>query len=185
MTARPQDKIETHFEQTGSLTRPGPVGRLVRLALGALFLWALYAMLTGGLGLMSSRRVPRSVSLWILVVIAFQLTPYVVNIGFTRNWRRRPQMFVAIAAAVLMAVDFVLYGSWWAPPLGVFVWAWLVYFSTHLGLSFVLSALLGTPGCEMRAIPHLWSLVSRRETKEHYCPGALDRIDRWESARTT
>ena len=181
--SRPQDKIETQFERRGSLPPPGPVGRLVRLALGAMLLWALYVMLTDGLLLMSTRRVPRSVSFWVFVAIAFYLTPYVVNIGFTKNWRRRPQVFVAVTAGVLIAVDLLLFGSWWAPPLGVFVWAWLVYFSAHLGLSLVLSAVLRTPGCEMRAIPHLWTIISGRETPEHYCPGPLDRIDRWERRR--
>jgi len=42
---------------------------------------------------------------------------------------------------------------------------------------------LATPGCEMRAIPHLLSLVTGQEAKEHYCPvGPLHRIDKWEAS---
>ena len=51
-----------------------------------------------------------------------------------------------------------------------------------LGISVVLSALIATPACEMRSIPHLRTLTTGRATKEH-CPGALDRIDRWEANR--
>ena len=52
------------------------------------------------------------------------------------------------------------------------------------GISFVLSAALATPGCEMRAIPHLWTIVTGRATKEHYCPGFLDGLDKWELGRS-
>ena len=47
-------------------------------------------------------------------------------------------------------------------------------------MSFVLSSILSTPGCEMRAIPHAWTLLTGHVTPEHYCPGALDRVDRFE-----
>ena len=61
--------------------------------------------------------------------------------------------------------------------------AWVYYWFVHLGFSFFLAAVLATPGCEMRSIPHLWTLITRRATKEHYCPGFLDRLDRWERER--
>ena len=175
------DKIETRFEEQGSLPRPGLVGRVLRLLLGLFLLWSLYIMLTDGLSLFSLTFAPSSWTFWLFVVFAFHLTPYVVNIAFGTNWRRKPQIFVAAVAACLIAVDFAVYGTWWAPPLGAFLWVWLVYFSAHLGFSLVLSALLGTPGCEMRAIPHLWTIVTGKPTKEHYCPGLLDRIDKWET----
>ncbi len=178
---RPADTTETHFEEQGSLPKPRLVGRMVRLSSGVLLLWPLYTMLTDGVGLMSGTAWPRGWTFWLLVAIAFYFTPYVVDIGFGLNWRRKPQYFVAVGAALLLVVDLGVYGSWWAPPLGVFVWAWLVYFSAHLGISFVLSTLLGTPGCEMRAIPHLWTVLTGRSTKEHYCPGPLDRLDQWET----
>ena len=64
------------------------------------------------------------------------------------------------------------------------IWIWLFYLSTHLGLSFLLSAVLGTPGCEMRAFHDLYSRLSGNPTKEHYCPvGPLSAIDRWEASR--
>ena len=62
---------------------------------------------------------------------------------------------------------------------------WVVYTFGHLSLSFLLSAPIATPGCEMRAIPHLWTVLMGRATEEHYCLGALDAIDRWEVRRAT
>ena len=83
-------------------------------------------------------------------------------------------------AAALIALDFGLFGTWWGWPLGAFVRVWMVYWSLHLGGSFVLAALIATPGCEMRAVPHLTSLITGHAAKEHYCPGFIDPLDRWE-----
>jgi hypothetical protein len=183
MAERESSKVETVFEEQGSLTKPGPIGRIVRFLFGAWLLWAAYTLLRSWSGLVDTTP-PGRMDLWVFVIFAFWVTPYAVNIGFTQNWRRAPQVAVAVLAAVALVIDLAVYGTWWAPPLGVLVWVWLVYLSAHLGSSFVLSALVATPGCEMRAIPHLWSLATGRSTKEHYCPGAfLDRIDRWETQR--
>jgi hypothetical protein len=185
--SRPADRIETHFEEAGSLKPPKLIGRIVRLLLGVLLLWAayrlildaIYPMLVQGQGWTASSP-PRVWLFWVFVAWAFYTTPYVINIGFTKNWHRGPQWVMAGAAALLLAVDLLIYGVWWAGPLAVFVYLWLTYFAAHLGASCVLSSMLATPGCEMRAMPHLWTLVTGRATKEHYCPGLLDRLDRWE-----
>jgi hypothetical protein len=181
MVERPADRIETVFEEYGSLPKPGFMGRLVRLGFGVWLLWVLYILITDGWQGFVDTTPPTHWTMWAFIGFAFLLTPYVINIGFTRNWKRRPQIAIALTGVLLMAIDLALYGSWWAPPLGAFVWAWLAYFAAHLGFSFVLSALIATPGCEMRSIPHLWTLITGRETKEHYCPGIIDMVDRWEA----
>lgn len=48
--------------------------------------------------------------------------------------------------------------------------------TANSGVSFLLASVLGTPGCEMRAIPHLAVLLTGRETREHFCPGFLRHI---------
>lgn len=183
MSERPTDKIETFFEEQGSLRKPGFIGRVVRFLLGAWLLWALYTLLRYGWIILVDTSPPDRIEWWLFMVLAFWLTPPVVNIGFTKSWRRAPQVVIAVVAAAATGIDLLIYGTWWAPPLGLFVLAWLVYFSAHLGSSFVLSALLATPGCEMRAIPHLWTLTTGRSTREHYCPSFIDRLDRWEADR--
>lgn len=182
MTTRPENKIETFFEEPGSLLRPGIVGRTVRLLLGLVLIWSLYVLLAFGRDILVDRT-PPNINWWFYMALAFWLTPAVVSIGFTKNWKRKPQIAILTLAAVAVVIDLAFHGTWWAPPLGLFVWLWLIYFSAHLGLSFALAALLATPGCEMRAIPHLWTRLTGRETKEHYCPGFLDGLDRWEAGK--
>ncbi len=61
---------------------------------------------------------------------------------------------------------------------------WLLYIFCHLGLAFILSAITGSPGCEMHTFHHLYTIITGKPTKEHYCPvGPLHPIDQWEAAR--
>ena len=183
MTVRPDDPLETRFESSGALRPPGWVGRIVRVGFGVWLLYALYMLIRYGWGVFVDLTPPPNWTWWAFMAFGFWALPYVVNIGFTRSWRRKPQVALAAALAVAVIVDLLAYGTWWAPPLGVLVWSWMTYFSAHLGGSFLLSGMIATPGCEMRAIPHLWTLVTGRETKEHYCPGVIDTIDQWEARR--
>ena len=77
---------------------------------------------------------PRSWTFYAFVAIGFQTTPYVINIGFGKIWRRRPQWIIAGAAALLLVIDLVIFGTWWAGLLSVFIQLWLTYFAVHLGL---------------------------------------------------
>ncbi len=182
-TDRAADKTETSFEPPGSLEPPGWIGRGVRLLVGIWLLFALYSLVRFGWQIFVATRPPSDWTWWAFIALAFWITPPVVNIGFTRDWGRGPQAVIAALAAAAIVVDLSFYGTWWAPPLGALVWLWLVYFSAHLGVSFVLAAGLATPGCEMRAIPHLWTRLTGQPTAEHHCPSFLGRIDRWELER--
>ena len=175
------EKVELRFSSPGSLQRPGPIGRTFRFVVGVWLIYTLLLLSRSVPTFVAAGSLPRDVGFWLYVLIAFHVTPYVVNIGFGRNWRYGAQLFLAVATLGLLAADWLVYGRVWAPPLGVFIWAWLVYFSLHLGGSFVLSALLATPGCEMRALSHAWGRLRGRGVMEHYCPGPFDGLDRWEA----
>ncbi len=69
------------------------------------------------------------------------------------------------------------HGTPLAPPLGVYVWSWLVAFTVLLGSAHILAAALGTPGCEMRSYAHLSTLLLGGDTKTVECPGGIDRLD--------
>ncbi len=180
----PTNPVETRFVAPGSLLPPRRIGRMVRLTLGSVLVFWFLTMLMQGHQLLTMASPPGHWSFWAFVIIVYYLTPYVINIGFRRNWRRRSQVAVAIVAALLIGIDIVRYGSWWGPPLGALLWVWPLYISAHLGFSFLLSAVIRTPGCEMRSIPHLIGMLTGDRALEHYCPGPLDRIDTWESQRT-
>ena len=171
------------FQKPGSLERPGPVGRLTRLVFGVGCLYFVFSLLENGSERMISR-VPDALSLWVMMFLGFYLFSYIINIGFTRSWGRRPRLLVIVAAAAMAVLSLFSNGKLWGPPLGWFVFLWLLYVYGHLGISFIISSVIGTPGCEMRAIPHLWTVISGHETPEHHCPaGPLSGIDAWEAGR--
>lgn len=167
-----------HFSDQGTLDGPGPIGRLVRLAVGAACLWLVYELLFHA----NWRALRDPVLLW-WALFAFALLPYVINIGFGVVWGKWPRY-----AAIALIGGAVGVG-WIATGTVENVWTWnliewfMLYVYGHLGLSFVLAAILGTPGCEMRAIPQLIGRVFGKTVREHHCPGFIGRIDRWERQR--
>ncbi len=182
-------EYDTHFVEGGTLPRPRWIGRVVRLAIGLLTL-KLFVDLVRFEVLMerdsglTSWRFPTQLFFWAVVAFFFWILPHVVNLGFGKSWRNRSQIALAVILAAVSIWGLVAHGSLWTPALGWSILLWLLYESLHLGISFILAAALATPGCEMRAIPDLWSRLSGRASAEHYCPGFLDGIDRWELARS-
>jgi len=178
--------VETQFDEPGTLSRPGIMGRIVRFLMGVLVLSAFYQEADVAFAFITGTRYmdafpPQSPFFWISVLITFWVFPYVINIGWTKAWGRWPQLVIGLLAGIAILWGIGQFGNWWAPPLEVLLLAWMTYTFGHLGLSFLLASLIATPGCEMRAIPHLWTLLTGRKTKEHYCPGFLDPVDNWES----
>jgi hypothetical protein len=171
--------IETEFEDQGSLEKPLRMGRLVRLLIGAVLLYLTYPLIPHFEWLLENGIPLHGINV-ISMALIFWVMPYVVNIGWSLNTKRTPQIVVIILTLVLGGFDYVSSGSFYGPTLKVFTLAWFFYTATHLGISMVLAAILATPGCEMRAIPHLWSMMTDRHTREHYCPGILNGLDRWE-----
>jgi len=169
----------------GSLERPGPVGRIIRLALGIACLYAIHELLLYNQAIMNT---PISVlpNFALLVFVAILIINYVVNIGFGRSWRRWPS-FVSVAIMLILAgVSWLMFGTPDHALLGIVLWVWLIYFFAHLGLSFVLSAIIATPGCEMRSIPELLGRMTGRAAREHHCPASfITKIDAWERKTAT
>ena len=177
-----RDHTTTQFQTAGALAKPGPIGRFVRFIFGVLLFAYLYALLVGWQYHLTTD-FPADFGFFIGVAACFWVLPYVVNIGFTRNWRRKPQYFVLILTLLGIVWTLVHYGTIWGPPVSWITQIWLTYFALHLGISFVLSSLLATPGCEMRAIPHLIGSLTGNKSLEHHCPGVMTPIDRWELNR--
>lgn len=167
-----------HFDTEGTLPLPGPIGRLVRMALGLLIAKFIYDWLTI---IDSSDYLQPFILLWVAFSVA--LVPYVVNIGFGVNLGAWPRLALLGVWALAAIAGYVEQGVFRSELLWNVVEITQIYIYGHLGISFFLSAILATPGCEMRAIPQLMGKVSGTGSKEHYCPGFIDNIDRWERKR--
>ena len=172
------------LDEPGSLPRPGPVGRLVRLGLGVLCLWYVYGLIQGSGDLIRADGGIRPV-IWNGTILGLFLISYVVNIGYSRAWKKWPAVVSAAALGAIAAVGYVTAGTVETVLLARSIWLWELYVFSHLGLAFVIAGVIGTPGCEMRAFHDLYSRLTGVPTKEHYCPvGPLHPIDQWEARRS-
>ncbi len=172
------------LDESGSLPRPGPIGRLVRLAYGLACIWYVYALIAVAGNLMSADGGIRSL-VWNGVLVGLFLISYIINIGYSRPWKKWPALVSASVFLALAGFGYVTKGTIETNVLAHAVWAWEVYLFLHLGAAFMIAALIGTPGCEMRAFHDLYSRLTGIPTKEHYCPvGPLNSIDRWEAGRS-
>jgi hypothetical protein len=169
----------TSYQEAGTLQRPGPIGRAVRLLFGLGAFYAVFQAVKYRAVLMETTLPDWS---WIpIVLIALYVFPYVINLGWGRSWGRWPQFTIVALLGFVAVVNFISTGNLWGKAPGSLLFVWMAYTFAHLGLSFILSTVIATPGCEMRAVPHLWMLLTGRATAEHHCPaGPIDRLDRWE-----
>ena len=171
------------LDEPGSLPAPGPVGRLVRLAFGILCLWYVYGLIQVSGNLIAADGSIRPV-IWNGIIIGLFLVSYIVNIGFSRAWKKWPALVSASTLAIIAGVGYAMAGTIGTNWLARSIWIWELYVFSHLGLAFIIAGAIGTPGCEMRAFHDLYSRLSGVPTKEHYCPvGPLHPIDQWEARR--
>ncbi|NIA27303.1 MAG: hypothetical protein GWP02_04535 [Desulfobulbaceae bacterium] len=172
------------FDEPGSLPRPGPIGRLARLAFAALCLWYVWGLVQIFGSLLGTDSHIRPL-VWNGIMPGLFLVSYVINIGYSRAWKKWPAIISGAVFLVIGGVAYLTSGSAETIWLATAIWVWALYLFTHLGLAFLVSAVIGTPGCEMRAFHDLYSRLTGVPTKEHYCPvGPLHPIDRWEARRT-
>jgi len=174
---------ELKLLECGSLPKPGPIGRLVRLAFGILSLYYILGLWIIRYDLLAETGSIQSL-VWNGILPTLFLISYVVNIGFSRAWKKWPA-FVGLGIAIIAGMyGYMQTGHYETLVLAQTLWALEFYVFTHIGLSFVLAAMLATPGCEMRAAHNFYSKLSGIPTKEHHCPvGPLNNIDKWEHAR--
>lgn len=167
----------------GSLTRPGPIGRLFRLTLGIACLYGLWELIAVA-PFFIERPIELLPNLSFMILVVLCIFNYVVNIGFSKDWNRYPVFVSVLVFTVVTAGNYLINGTPSSTLLGVLMVLWMAYFYSHLGISFVLASILATPGCEMRAIPELFGKLTNKETKEHHCPSSIiSGIDRWEANR--
>jgi len=172
------------LEREGSLQRPGPVGRLVRIVFGLLCVYYVNGLWIQGSLITASATIKPIV--WNGILPGLFLVSYVINIGYSRAWKKWPAVASVALLSAAALYGYVFEGTLESLALAHMIFAWELYIFLHLGLAFLLAGWLATPGCEMRSFHHLYSKITGRTTKEHICPvGPLTAIDKWEAARRT
>ncbi len=172
------------LDEPGSLPKPGPIGRAVRLLFGLVCLYYVVGLIQVSDSLIGSDGHIKAI-VWNGVLVGLILISYVINIGYSRSWKKWPAAASAGIFIVIAGYGYLAVGAIETNELARTVWVWELYLFSHLGGAFLLAGVIGTPGCEMRAFHDLYSRMTGVATKEHVCPiGPLRPIDQWEAKRS-
>jgi hypothetical protein len=165
--------------------RTGPVSRLVRVVLAGLLAATVYGLVRTGMRSFSDPEILAEPGFWLITIIAVQnMYGLPAQLAGPRwGWRVLVGFLVVAAVAVIVAVGTS--GTLWAAPL-----TWLLYplelvVLSVVAVAFVVSALLGRPGCELGV---LGELAARRRGADDpegaqvtSCVVGLHRLDAWEA----
>ncbi|MDX1611300.1 MAG: hypothetical protein R3185_02950 [Candidatus Thermoplasmatota archaeon] len=163
--------------------RTGPVGRLVRAALGVGLLFALLWPISRAPTFAEATTV-QDPMFWVLTAIALLSIPYILDVGLSLGTGRRVQFLLVALAGPLAGIGLFFTEQVWAWPLAGLVLLLQVWVLGTLALGYLLAAVLGTPGCELRAFAHLVARYQGREPgPAMFCPAGLDSLDAWEARR--
>jgi hypothetical protein len=155
----------------------------VRIGFGSLCLWYVVSLIQVTGNLLGSDGHIKPV-VWNGIIVGLILVSYVVNIGFSKAWKKWPAIVSAGIFLLIGGIGYLMQGSFETNLLAHVIWGWELYLFSHLGLAFIIAGAIGSAGCEMRAFHDLYSRLTGIPTKEHYCPiGPLHSIDQWEARR--
>ena len=171
------------LDEPGTLPKPGPIGRLVRLAFGLACLYFVADLLRVFGELFDGAHVHQII--WTGLAMGLFLSSYIINIGYSRAWKKYPAIVSGAIFLLIGIGSFFDSGSFESGMLANTIGIWVLYLFTHLGLAFAIAGVIGTPGCEMRAFHDLFSRITGIPTKEHICPvGPLTPVDQWEARQS-
>jgi hypothetical protein len=176
--------------------RTGPLGRLARLGLFAVFAGSLYSIVDEhGSARFRNPHILSEPSAWFLHVMMLVLFLVVVGtiastvVGARLVVRVQIAAVAALVGGSLLAavVGQLAFGSVWGFPLADLVW-WFDVVMLAVGMaSTALAMVLGTPGCEIGVLRELAACFRRGPAPDadaSPCVLGLHALDEWERRRT-
>jgi hypothetical protein len=159
----------------------GVIGRGGKLIVGAIQLLFVYSVASHASSIM--RAPPASLGFWVMVVLAVWLIPLVANLGFIRerSFGSRVQWVVVAVFLVLAGAGWRVSATWWWPPAAAWVSAVAIAIHGYVGVCHLASAVLGFPGCEVRALAYVVGRGRGVGSVFAPCPGFWTPLDRWEA----
>jgi hypothetical protein len=144
--------IEEGHELRPDPARPGPVGLLIRVVLGAASVWGLVELVTNW-DVFRDQDLIES-DFWFITLFTLFL-PEVFNIGLRRRWGVWPLVVFLAGAAAIGSAGYLTAGEIWTTPLAAWVYAGDLLVFAALAVSFPVAIATRTPGCELNAMPRL------------------------------
>ena len=164
---------EGHELQPGP-ARPGPVGLLIRVVLGAAAVYALVELVTQWDSFRDQDLIESD--FWFITLFTLCLLPDVFNIGLRRRWGLWPLVVFLAGAAAIGLVGYL--GEVWTTALAAWVYAADLLVFAALSVSFPVAIVTRTPGCELNAVPRLVArLRGTADAETRRCILGVDLLD--------
>jgi hypothetical protein len=143
---------DSHQLRPGS-ARPGPIGLLIRMVLGAVAVYALVELVTKW-DIFRDQNLIES-DFWFVTVFTVCLLADVFNIGLRRRWGVWPIVVFLAGAAAIGSASYLASREIWTTALAAWVYAGDLVVFAALSVSFPVAIVMRTPGCELNALPKL------------------------------
>jgi hypothetical protein len=167
---------DSHEMRPGS-ARPGPVGLLIRVVLGAAAVYALVELVTQWDSFRDQNLIESD--FWFITLFTLCLLADVFNIGLRRRWGVWPIVVFLAGAAVLGLASYLAAGEVWTTVLAAWVYAGDLLVFGALSVSFPVAIVMRTPGCELNALPRLVArLRGTADQETRRCLLGVDLLDR-------
>ena len=185
-------KVDQHVP----IRRTGPIGRVARLVLVALFAFPLFSIIgPGGSSRFRNPHILSEPSAWLVHIL--MLAIFVILVGALaselagprarRGWQAAALVGAVAAVVVAGGIGLIARGAFWGFPLADLVWWFDVVMLSEQVVATLLSIALGTPGCEIGVWPALIAR-SRGEAPSTEsglaCIVGLHLLDAWEAGRS-
>jgi len=170
--------IEEGHELRPGPARPGPIGLLIRVVLGAASVYALVELVTKW-DIFRDQDLIES-DFWFVTVFTVCLLADVFNIGLRRQWDVWPIVVFLAGAAAIGSASYLASREIWTTALAAWVYAADLLVFAALSVSFPVAIVTRTPGCEFNAIPRLVARLrgtSDEETRR--CLLGVDLLDKY------
>ena len=167
--------IEEGHELRPGPARPGPVGLLIRVVLGAASVWGLVELVTNW-DIFRDQDLIES-DFWFITLFTLFL-PDVFNIGLRRRWGVWPLVVFLAGAVAIGSVGYLAAGELWTTALAAWVYAGDLLVFAALSVSFPVAMATRTPGCELNAVPRLVArLRGTADAERRRCILGVDLLD--------
>jgi hypothetical protein len=158
--------------------RPGAVGLLIRVTLGAAAGYALVELVTQWDSFRDQNLIESD--FWFITLFTLCLLPDVFNIGLRRHWGVWPLVVFLAGGAAIGSAGYLAAGELWTTALAAWVYAGDLLVFAALSVSFPVAIATRTPGCELNAIPRLVvRLRGRSDAETRRCILGVDLLDKY------
>jgi hypothetical protein len=169
--------INERHEMRPGQARPGLVGLLIRVVLGAASVYGLVELIIKW-DIFRDQNLVES-DFWFITLFTLCLLPDAFNIGLRRRWGVWPLVVFVAGGAAIGSASYLAAREIWTTALAAWVYAGDLLVFGARSVSFPVAIATRTPGCEFNAMPRLVArLRGTADEETRRCILGVDLLDK-------